>query len=111
MHVHDLIRNMRKEFNFHVIYYSVDDFRYYLTSYFSSDEITVSLGMYSQYTALNLYNDVFKKDIERLITALRIDLIHIHHLRNMYLDIFKVAQEKNVPFIYTMHDFIQYVLR
>jgi len=47
----------------------------------------------------------FKKDIERLITALRIDLIHIHHLRNMYLDIFKVAQEKNVPFIYTMHDF------
>ena len=23
----------------------------------------------------------------------------------MYLDIFKVAQEKNVPFIYTMHDF------
>ena len=105
LHVHDLIRNMRKEFNFHVIYYSVDDFRYYLTSYFSSDEITVSLGMYSQYTALNLYNDVFKKDIERLITALRIDLIHIHHLRNMYLDIFKVAQEKNVPFIYTMHDF------
>lgn len=105
LHVHDLIKSMRNEFNFHVIYYSADNFRYYLTSYFSSEEITMPLGIYSQYTALNLYNDNYKKDIERIITVLRIDLIHIHHLRNMYLDVFKVAQEKNIPLIYTLHDF------
>lgn len=105
LHVHDLIRNMRKEFNFHVVYYSEENYRHYLTSFFSSDEITLPLGRYSQYTVLNLYNDIFKKDIERLTSVLRIDLIHIHHLRNMYLDVFKIAQEKNIPLIYTLHDF------
>lgn len=105
LHVYDLIRNMRTAFNFHVIYYSVDDFRYYVTSYFSSDKITIPLGAYPQYTTLSLYNDAFRKDIEKLIAVLRIDLIHIHHLKNMYLDVFQIAEEKNIPIIYTLHDY------
>ncbi|MDD3036340.1 glycosyltransferase [Bacteroides sp.] len=105
LHVYDLIKNMRKEFNFHIVYYSIDDFRYYLTSYLSSDQITTPLGSYFSYTTLKLYNDEFKKEIERLTDALRIDLIHIHHLRDMYLDIFKIAEEKKIPVIYTLHDF------
>lgn len=105
LHVHDLIKNMRKDFNFHVVYYSIDDFQYYVTSYFSSDEISTPLGAYSQYTTLNLYNDTFKKDIKNLMTVLRIDLIHIHHLKNMYLDIFSTAEENKIPIIYTLHDF------
>lgn len=105
LHVHDLINNMRKEFNFHVFYYSDDDLSYYVNSYFSSDKITIPLGTYTKYTTLSLYNDAFKNDIERLIAALRIDLIHVHHLRDMYWDVFKVADEKKIPIICTLHDF------
>lgn len=106
LHIYDLIENMRDEFNFHIVYYSIDEFKYYVSSYFSSDKITNILSQtYSPYTTLNLYNDAFKKDIEKLLSVLRIDLIHIHHLKNMYLDIFQVAEEKNIPIIYTLHDF------
>lgn len=105
LHVHDLIKNMQEEFNFHVLYYSDDDFKYHVTSFLSSGKTTTTIGTYSQFTALNLYNDAFNKDIEILIAALRIDLIHVHHLKYMYLDIFKVAEKKSVPIIYTLHDF------
>lgn len=105
LHVHDLIANMRKEFNFHIVYYSIDDFKYYVTSYLSSNEITIPLGTFTQYTSVNLYNDTFKKDIQILVEALSIDMIHIHHLKNMYLDIFKIAEERKIPIIYTLHDF------
>lgn len=105
LHVHDLIKNMRKDFNFHVFYYSEEDSQYYISSYLASDKITIKFGTYSQFTTPNLYNDAFKKDIEILISTLKINLIHIHHLKHMYLDIFKVAEKKNIPIIYTLHDF------
>ena len=105
LHVHDLITNMKEEFNFHVLYYSDDDFKYHVTSFLPFDKITSTLGAYSQYTTLNLYNDTFNRDIKILIDTLKIDLIHIHHLKHMYLDIFKVAKERSIPVIYTLHDF------
>ena len=73
--------------------------------FFTFDKITSTLGAYSQYTTLNLYNDTFNRDIKILIDTLKIDLIHIHHLKHMYLDIFKVAKERSIPVIYTLHDF------
>lgn len=96
---------MKEEFNFHVLYYSDDDFKYHVTSFLPFDKITSTLGAYSQYTTLNLYNDTFNRDIKILIDTLKIDLIHIHHLKHMYLDIFKVAKERSIPVIYTLHDF------
>lgn len=105
LHVHDLIKNMREKFNFHVLYYSDNDYSYHVTSFFPFDKITTSLGEYPHFTTLNLYNDDFKKDFEVLLSSLNIDLIHIHHLKHMFLDIFNVADENKIPIIYTLHDF------
>ena len=105
LHVYDLINNMRQKFNFHVLYHSDEDLKYYVTSFFPSEKSTIPLETYSQFTTLSLYNDTFKKDIEQIIEVLKIDLIHIHHMKNMYLDIFNIADEKKTPIIYTLHDF------
>lgn len=45
LHVHDLITNMKEEFNFHVLYYSDDDFKYHVTSFLPFDKITSTVQL------------------------------------------------------------------
>lgn len=103
MHVYDLVKNLQTKYNFHILYHSNKSF--YLTSYFQNSSITKHLGDFPRYTKLNLYNDSFYNCLDQLIDVLQIDLIHVHHVLNLYLDIFKIAQKKNIPLIYTLHDY------
>ena len=40
-----------------------------------------------------------------ILSAFRIDLIHIHHVITTSMDLFRVAQEYGIPVVYTAHDF------
>ena len=56
-------------------------------------------GMISQITALTTEAGL---NIENMVNKSKKS---IHHLKHMYLDIFKVAKERSIPVIYTLHDF------
>lgn len=105
LHVHDLIEGLNQDINFHVLHYSKEKDRHCVESYFPSGHCTMPLSKKKQYTTLNTYNDLFAEEIAELLIALKIDLIHIHHLMDMYLDIFTVAEKRNIPVIYSIHDY------
>ena len=43
--------------------------------------------------------------IKNVISAFRIDTIHIHHMIGHYFDIADVAKENNIKLIITLHDY------
>lgn len=105
LHVYDIVQYLNNEYNFHILHYQEDEQTYYVASHFKEHTITNQLGRCSSFSTINLYNDTFKEYINRCIIALNINMIHIHHLKNMYLDVFQVAKEHNIPLVFTLHDF------
>lgn len=105
MHVYDLVKNLLHLYNFHVLYYSEANSAYFVTSYFDDATVTNYLGACPKYTSPNLYNDTFKEYLLRSMDLLGIDLIHVHHLLDLYLDVFPVAQSKGIPVVFSIHDY------
>lgn len=108
LHLYDLIDNLRKEMNVHVLYFDVHDIFHRicrLKSYYADFEIEYPLGSYEQYTDINMYNDDFNKKLEILMQYLCIDLVHIHHIKDLFLDVFDVANKLNIPSFFTFHDY------
>lgn len=108
LHLMDIIDNLRESYNFHILYWSADTHKHHITSFFKDKEATKILGEF----ALNrkepwncLYSEHFKQSVTCAIEALRIDAIHVHHIKNMFLNIFDIAKEKDIPLVYSVHDF------
>lgn len=106
LHIHDMIRDLKSIFNIHVCYYVPRKDNYQISSFFTSGvETSYVGGPYTHYTQSLFYHDRFRADLCDAVSALKIDLIHIHHAKNFYLDIFQIAGEKGIPLVYTFHDF------
>lgn len=103
LHAFDLINSLRKYYNFHVL--TMINGVYKVYSYFENYEKELNLGSVDNYSMLQFYNQNYKKMFENLIDALRIDVVHIHHMLNHYFDIADVLREKKVYSIITLHDF------
>ena len=108
LHLMDIIDSLRETYNFHVLYWSANTHKHHITSFFKEREATKILEEFS----LNrkepwkaLYSQDFKESITNAIDALKIVAIHVHHVKNMFLDIFDIAREKDIPLVYSVHDF------
>lgn len=103
LHVKDLIDSMRGYYNFHV--FTIMNGIYKVYSYFENSEKELNLGAIDNYSVLQFYNENYKIMFGNLITALRIDEVHIHHMLNHFFDIADVLKEKNIYSVITLHDF------
>ncbi len=103
LHVYDLVRNLRKYFNFHVL--APSNGIYKLHSYFEDSEKEVKFDFVDSYSMTSKYNAKYKKMIESIVDGFRIDTIHVHHLIGHYMDVVDVAKEKKIKSIITLHDF------
>ena len=103
LHVLDLINNLRDKYNFHVL--APENGIYKLRSYFKNSEKELFFDGISSTNIIPLYNNKYKKMIEDIVTAFRIDTIHIHHMIGHCFDIIDVAKENNIYSIITLHDF------
>jgi len=103
LHIYDLIDNLREDLNIHVCYYSNDGYK--LKSFFEDSISEVFLGKINSFENINLFNNDYKKIIEKVFSIVDVDLVHVHHLKNHYFDLFDVMEEKEIPFIMTLHDF------
>lgn len=103
LHVKDLIDSMRKYYNFHVL--TIMNGVYKVYSYFENNEKELNLGTIDNYSVLQFYNESYKKMFDNLVTALRIDEVHIHHMLNHFFDIADVLKERKIYSVITLHDF------
>lgn len=108
LHLMDIIEGLKEKYNFHVLYWSADTHKHHITSFLGQNIVTKILGDFSPNRKnpwKKLYCNDFRITIENAIDALKIDIIHVHHLKNMFLDIFEAAKKSNIPLTYTIHDF------
>lgn len=108
LHLMDIIDSLRETYNFHVLYWSANTHKHHITSFFKNREATKVLGEFSPNRKepwKSLYSQDFKESVANAIDALKIATIHVHHVKNMFFDIFNLAREKEIPLIYSVHDF------
>lgn len=103
-HIYDLIDSLRNYFNIHV-FYKDDDEEYKLESFFEDSTAIVSLGKINSFEKINLYNNEYKKIVEKIFKIVNVDIVHIHHLKNHYFDIIDVSKKRHKTCIFTAHDY------
>lgn len=104
LHAWDLIKNMRKYFNFHVL--TPEDGFYKVYSYFESSEMAIKYpGININMTWVNYYNSEYKRFFSKIIDNYKISFVHIHHMIGHFFDIGDVLKEKNIKYMVTLHDF------
>ncbi len=104
IHVKDIISSLSDTYNFHVLFPAGKN--YLVESYLGGDVVRTaipfglnSLGDY------NRYNRDYGEMIDKIIRALAIDTIHIHHMIGHYFDVADVAKRLGVNTVITLHDF------
>lgn len=105
IHVYDLIDNLTDEANIHVFYRDVIKGVYAVKSYYGEYEKTLFLGDIQKMSSNALFNQDFKRLVSKVFAWLRIDIIHVHHTKDLYWDLFDEAFKQNIPVLYTFHDF------
>jgi len=103
VHVYDLIDNLRDKMNFHVLYPKNGKFR--VKSFFENSTSDVVLGKVTSYENIMTHNYEYRKVVEKVFDFINIDFVHVHHLMYQYFDIIDLINEKNIPYIVTLHDF------
>lgn len=103
IHAYDLIKELRSNYNFHVL--APSDGIYKLYSFFEDSEKITKFDAIDSYNITPKYNRNYKKMIENIVDAFRIDLVHIHHMIGHYFDIIDILEEKNIYSVITLHDF------
>ena len=102
-HIYDVISNVRKDVNCHVFYYK--NGKYMVKSFFEDSTADMVLGSVVSYENIKTYNRQYRVILDKLFSILNIDFVHIHHMYRHYFDLYDVLQEKQMPYIVTLHDF------
>ncbi|MEG0093580.1 MAG: glycosyltransferase [Erysipelotrichaceae bacterium] len=103
IHCVDLIRNLRKNYNFHVLAPEHGIFKVY--SYFENEESLLEFDGISTIGNINFTNKKYKEMVRKLMKGLNISILHVHHMIGHYFDIVDVANELQIPSYITLHDF------
>ena len=103
IHCMDIIKNLRKSYNFHVLYPSQGVYKVH--SFFENEENIMILDGVTTFSALSYYNNDYKNIVKKVIKGLQIDILHIHHMMGHYFDVIDVCKENNIKTMITLHDF------
>lgn len=105
LHAWDIIRILKKHFNFHV--FSPDEGHYKVTSYWADSPLPsiAKFPSVQKFTSENLYNREYAEIAKRIIKLYNISLVHIHHMLSHYFDIFDICKESKIKTIVTLHDY------
>ena len=104
LHLTDIISQLRKSMNFHVLYPQGN--KYILHSYFENEETVLRLPYtVNKFTAFARWNNDYRSMVKDIISAYGIDTLHIHHTVGHFFDIIDVAKEYGVYSVITLHDY------
>lgn len=103
LHVRHLKDNLIDEYNVFVA--ARDELTLNLTLYIDDKEYfwKFNIGEYKGY--FRFHDRELKKVWDLVFNAFNIDVVHIHHVCNLSFDIFDCAEERNIPILFTCHDY------
>lgn len=102
-HVRDLTMGLRERYNVFVLCRTGEDLC--LTIY-RDQETTLLKFPIGPAPACQMFTNRRLVELFRLIlSAFRIDWVHIHHVLRLSLDLFHCAHEMNIPVVATLHDY------
>ena len=103
LHVRDLVRGFKNQCNIFVLCRSQDDL---CLSIYHDDVNTLLRFPLRPVAAAPVYTDRHLKELfTQILSAFRVDLVHIHHVLRLSLDMFYCAYAMNIPVIATLHDY------
>lgn len=103
LHVKDLTLNLKSEFNIYVL---VKDERCYRLTGYIDDKIYTYEYSDRNVNVYPIFYDAYQKEmLENIVYKFNINLVHVHHICGMSLDVYYVASERKIPIITTIHDY------
>lgn len=103
MHVQHLVEGLRYEKNVFVAARSGEYLE--VTAYVNENEHTYRFFIGEKEEYFQYRNSQIATIAKNILSAFRIDLVHIHHVQSTSLDIFYEAKKANIPIVFTIHDF------
>ena len=103
LHVKDLTNSLQDKYN--IIIMARDAEYIKVTQYVDDQKMIFKFYIGPVETMQIFYNKKFAALIEQILKAFEIDIVHVHHVMWMSLDIFQEAEKLNIPIVYTMHDY------
>lgn len=102
-HAKDLVMHMRRQNNVFVL--ARDGQMLRLTVYLEHEQMTFAFPVGKRQDFQPFHDQQIEKVLRLVLTAFSMDLVHVHHISGLSLDIFTVAKELGIPLAATMHDF------
>lgn len=102
-HLKDLVTQTSLKFNTYVIARDNNGFR--LTLYSDGREQSCLIKMNDSDIGRINYKKAYSDLYGFILDILQIDFVHIHHTFNMSLGMFEEAKKRNIPIVYTAHDY------
>lgn len=103
LHVKDMMEVMRDSYNVFVAARNLEYLN--LTAYTSKTEYTFKFYIGKAPTFFEFRSKKFADLYGKILDAFHIDLVHIHHTKDLTLEMFYQADIRNIPIITTMHDY------
>jgi len=102
-HVKDLTEGLKEENNIFVLTRDKEYLR--LTAYIGEERISFRFMIGEQSAFQEYHNTKLAKLMTMIINACSIDLIHVHHISSLSLDVFHLANKLHIPLLCTLHDY------
>lgn len=102
-HVADLVEYQRYSYNVFVLARDGEYLR--LSEYVNDNKVRFDFWVGKISDNITFYDKRYYEICGLILKCFSIDLVHIHHTLWMTLDIFSVAQEREIPIVLSIHDF------
>ena len=103
LHVKNLIDGLQDDVNFFLV--SKDKNKLKIVSYVENEKNIFIKNLEDIENCPSLFKRELKILFSEILDIFRIDLVHVHHLQGLSLDIFYEAHKRNIPILTTIHDF------
>lgn len=102
-HVKDLMNQLREDHNVFVLARDGKILR--LTIYQEDGQMSFHFFVEKKPQFQMFHSRELAEVIDQILGAFRIDVVHVHHVMDLSLDIFRIAKERGIPLVATLHDF------
>lgn len=102
-HLKDLVMGVSTVYNVYVLARDRKGLR--LTCYSGNTEQSSVFHVEGGYVGNLKYKNIYSVIYGFCLDLLKIDIVHVHHTINMTLGIFYEARNRNIPVVFTVHDY------
>lgn len=103
LHVKHLVEGLREKYNIFVAARNYSTLS--VTAYVGKKEHCYRFFIGEQSPYLRVSDSRIAEVFRNVLAAFRIDLVHVHHVKKLSMDIYFEAQRQGIPVITTLHDF------